>query len=84
MDDIYIKCSCHGEGVYINYEKEDKLYYLSFFSLGYKTGKLSFWNRLRWISHILVNGRPYDDQVVLDQAEAKKISEFIRTNGITL
>lgn len=82
MNDLYVKCSCHSEGFYINYEEEG-LYYVSFFSLGYRSGELSFWNKLRWVWHILSKGKPFDDQVVLNKEEAKKIADFIRTNNIS-
>lgn len=84
MSEIYVKCSCHGEGLYINYEKEDKLYYFSFFSIGYRCGKLSFLNKLRWIWQILFRSKPFDDQLVFNKEEARSISDFIRTNSVEI
>ena len=84
MDEIYVKCSCYGEGIYVKYEQEDKLYYLSFFSLGYRAGKLSIIDRIRWVWQIFKNGKPFDDQVVLNKNEAKNLADFIRSKNIDI
>lgn len=84
MEELYIKCSCHSEGIYLSYDKEDKFYYLSMFILGYRSKGLSFKDKVRWCWHILTKGKPYTDQLVLSKDSAREISNFIKSTSIDI
>lgn len=78
--EIYIKCACSGEGLYINYDKEDNLYYLAIFSLGFRDpSKLSFLEKIRWIWYLIKNGKPYNDQFILNKKEVDKLIRFFKS-----
>jgi len=73
------ECSCHGEMIMMGYEDDEKdgipTIDLAFFNYGYSGSVLSFSNRLKWIWQILIKGTPYLDEVMLEQATAKRLGE---------
>lgn len=84
MEELYIKCSCHSEGLYLSYDREEKLYYLSMFILGYRSKKLSMIEKIRWCWYIIKNGKPYTDQLVLDKNATKEMADFIRSTQVEI
>ena len=75
---IFIECECHGEGLGVDYDFDDGYYYFSYWSRGFSTGKLSFWGRLRYILHLLLTGKPFNDELVLGRKRANELQEFLK------
>ena len=80
-DSIFIKCECQSEGLGIDYEREDQLFYLSFWSQGLSNQKLSLKDRLRYSFRCLFKGVAFNDQLVLSIDNAKHLNMFL--NGTT-
>ncbi len=73
------ECTCHDEMIVMGYETDEKdglpTIDLAFFSYGHSDRTESFKNKLKLIWHILVTGKPFLDEVMLDQATAKQFGE---------
>jgi len=69
----FIVCSCSTEGLYIvKYKNEQELYF-SIFNRGLNPKKMSFLTKLRYIYNLLKTGKPFNDEMILDQNSIKKL-----------
>jgi hypothetical protein len=71
-----IECACHGEGIMVTNHKGEEFVEMAFFcksenGIGPNTEKLSFGQKLRYIWHILITGKPYGDMVILNRENTK-------------
>lgn len=75
----FYECDCHGEGIMMSYENDyDGIpsIDIAFFNHGLKDSReLSFKERIRWCWHILKNGLPFTDMVMINQKEARKLAK---------
>ena len=63
-------------------DKEDKTFDLAIFTYkGYAELKHSFLQRIKWAWAILVKGTVWNDEIILSEEEARKLSEYL-TKGI--
>jgi len=76
-DSVFIKCSCQGEGMGVDFEKEDNLFYFSYWSAGLTNKKLSIKERLRYSLHCLFTGKAFNDELVFTIDDAKKLNLFL-------
>lgn len=73
---VFIKCTCHSEGLMVEAD-EDSLY-LSIWERGYgQDSTLSWKQKLRYIWQILRHGKPYGDQIVLDREGCFTLSKAL-------
>lgn len=74
----FFECLCHTEGVMLSYEWEDDFPHISLamFRNGF-SGELSWKERFRWCWNIIKNGRPFLDEVMIDQETAKELGEAL-------
>jgi hypothetical protein len=73
---IFVKCTCHSEGLMVEAD-EDNLY-LSIWERGYgHDSTLSWRQKLRYIWQILIRGKPYGDQIVLDREGCFTLSKAL-------
>lgn len=82
MKTIYIQCSCYSEGMLVEYDEEDKLYYISYLGSCKESFVMTWRNRLRSIVRILTKGRIYTDQLVMRAAPMRELITFLRNTGI--
>ncbi len=75
---LFMLCDCKNEVLVLEYDHEYDFTELSIYesisSYGYR---MSFWQKLRYIYRILVNGKPYSDQIILNKEQLKDLSSFI-------
>lgn len=76
MDKKIFMCQCQSEGIVIEPAVEDKSIYLAIFNYS-SFGKMhtSWWRRLEWCWHILKEGYPWTDQIILDYDTAFSVSK---------
>ena len=77
----WFECQCHTEGVMLSrifdeIADEPKTIYLAMFRNG-SDGKLGWKERFRWCLNMLINGRPYLDEVMLDQKTAGELGNAL-------
>ena len=78
-------CDCGTEGIVVVKEAQDEREFdgspfinLMFFGVGsYSDGRLSWWNRLRWVWKIFRTGNPFEDMVILRSNVAKNMAYHI-------
>lgn len=78
---LFEKCQCSThcfEIEYFCYEpKDDKGFYLSFWTYARKAEKLCWKERIRWIWNIIKTGNPWSDSIIINNEQAKEITEYI-------
>lgn len=70
-------CQCHSEAITLEFNPEDKEVYLTGWQMSPGVGVMSFYNRLRWIWHILTKGYPFNDHIILSYDIARQVSNDI-------
>jgi hypothetical protein len=76
-ESIFIKCECQGEGMGIDYDREDKLFYFSYWSYGFSNRKMSLKERLRYSWEVLRKGKAFNDELILSENQATKLENFL-------
>ena len=70
----YIGCECGSEVLRIDYDDECKVFYIMIYKL---KGKISLRHKLHHIWHIIKDGEPYGDQIVLRKNSALELKEYL-------
>ena len=74
----FILCDCKSEVLVLEYDNEYDLMELAIYeNLSSYSHKMSFWQKLRYIYQVVVNNRPYSDQIILNIKQVKEIKQFI-------
>ena len=75
---LFIPCGCRNEILVIEYDHEWNMADLSIYEsyVGYKH-KLSIWQRLRYCYQVLINKKPYADQITLDNKQICSLKKFL-------
>jgi hypothetical protein len=80
---LFIPCSCKSEILVIEYDHDIDMADLAIFEHYTNYGnKMSLWQCLRYCYQVLVNKKPYSDQMVLDKKQLKDLQKFL--NGLTM
>jgi hypothetical protein len=75
-NELHLTCSCHTHELHFEKDFEEDMWYISFWQRGY--AEQSSWGyRLKCIWHILKNGRPYGDEVILEKKDLEELKEYI-------
>jgi len=78
-DKIIIECDCGTHLLRTEFDEEDKLFYIAFYTYG--NGNMSIrsniWNRIKYAFQHIFTGKIFSDQMVLNQKETKKLVDFI-------
>ncbi len=77
----YIECACKTEGILVEYNTSDELYYISFLGSSPNNFKLNLWQRFKCALRLLIKGKIYNDQVILNHDEAVELLCFMSDNG---
>lgn len=71
-------CSCYGEGMLVTkFDGEEEIYF-SYWKQGIHPRKLTWGTRLRLIWTVLFRGEIYEDEVILDKKESKRLVTFLK------
>ena len=74
--ELHLTCSCHTHELHVEKDHEDAMWYISFWQRGY-ISETSWKYRLRCIWHILINGRPYGDEVILERKDLIELKQYV-------
>ena len=75
-NELHLSCSCHSHELHIEKDHEDDMWYISFWQRGYTTDT-SWRYRLKCIWYILKHGRPYGDEVILENKDLIELKEYV-------
>lgn len=75
---LFSMCDCKNEILYMEYDHEIKLVDVCIFKSGYST-RMSLKDRFRYIWNVLVTGKPYADQTMLNLEQIRDIKNFCDT-----
>lgn len=73
--ELWIQCECGAGGLHIENDEYDDDIYIALWHYGQYT--MSIGHKLRWIWQI-INGRPFRDQIVIDQSRLQKIIDALQ------
>ena len=76
---FFLKCACGSEGLGVDYDADDELYYFSYWSCGLSNKKLDFKQRIRYCWNVLTKGKGFNDELVLRAEDTSKLINFLRT-----
>lgn len=77
---LFTLCDCKSEILVIEYDAEIKMADLAIYEVGYSfRNKMSLWQKIRYCWRVIMNNRPFGDQIVVTQAQIKEIKEFLST-----
>lgn len=80
---LFIPCSCKSEILVIEYDHSIQMADFAIYeSRASFNNKMSLWQRLRYCYQVLINKKPYADQMMLDNNQLKDLKKFL--NGLTL
>jgi hypothetical protein len=80
---LFIPCSCKSEILVIEYDHEIEMADFAIYeSHASYNNKMSLWQRLRYIFQVLINKKPYTDQMMLDKKQLKDLQKFL--SGLSL
>jgi hypothetical protein len=73
----FIRCECYGEGMGIDFEPEDDLYYFSYWASGLSNGSLSIRDRIRYCWQVLTKGKAFNDELILNRKSVDELVNFL-------
>jgi hypothetical protein len=75
-NELLLVCDCRSEVLRIEYDPE-----IQFLELAIYTNNInmSLWQRLRYIWQVLYHGKPYNDQIMINKQEIKKLACFLNS-----
>lgn len=74
----FINCSCETEGLYIVKHKDEQEVYLSVFTRGINPKRFNIKDKLRYVWKALTSNAPFDDELVLNKKQIKKIIKIFK------
>ena len=75
-NELHLTCSCHTHELHIEKDHEDDMWYVSFWQRGYTTD--TGWRyKLKNIWYILKHGRPYGDEVILENKDLIELKQYV-------
>ena len=74
---IFIKCECAGEGMSVEHDPKDDLYYFSYWSYGIGSEKLSWRQKIRYCWQVLIKGKPFNDELIFKQNQVNELVDFL-------
>ncbi len=75
---IFFQCNCKAEILVIDYDHEYRVADLAIYeSQESFYHKLSLWQRLRYAVRAIFTGKPYHDQIILDNKQLNQLKSFL-------
>ena len=72
-------CGCGGEVLHIEYDHEIKMADFAVFYNGIVNGRMSLWQRVRYIYQIAFHKKPYADQMLFNQDQLIELRHFLES-----
>lgn len=75
---LFTLCDCRSEVLVIEYDPEIQMAELAILETdsSYRQ-KMSLWQRLRYSWRVLLNKRPYNDQIIINKKQIQEIKKFL-------
>jgi hypothetical protein len=77
--DKFVICDCFCHALCCQFDKLDNELYLSMWHRSPGVSKWGWWQRLRWVWHVLITGEPYYDELVLNKESTKELIEYLQS-----
>lgn len=75
-NEILILCDCRSEILRIEYDPEIGMAEFAMYSNGYS---MSLWQKVRYIWELLIRGKPFSDQTMLNKTQIKDLAKFLNS-----
>lgn len=77
----FFPCECGSEGLLCTRFLDEKKIYLAMFRYGQYQKKPNFFKRLKFCFYHIRTGKYYEDQLILNFDESKKLGEWLIENS---
>lgn len=74
--EICLVCDCRSEIFRVEYDPDIDMADIAIYTYGYK---MSLWQKLRYIYSVIVKGKPFGDQVMLNKQQIKALANFLNS-----
>jgi len=61
----------------VDYDKDEDHYYFSYWQYGFSNRRLSWKERLRYCWNVLVKGKAFNDELILNQQSVDRLIDFL-------
>ena len=77
---VFFLCDCRSEVLLIEYDPEIRIAELAIYEnqTSFKH-KLSLWQRIRYCYQVLINKKPYSDQILLNNDQINDLKTFLHS-----
>lgn len=72
--ELYL-CACHGDGISLEKSYKNEIY-LALWTRGH-SGKHPLWSRLRFCWKMLIEGKPWNDEIIFNDTQAAKVGKHL-------
>ena len=76
---IFIDCDCHTHLLQVIRDSDMPCFDVSYYCHGRTGNKFGLWWKLKLIWRIITKGTAYGDDIILNDAEARKLIRFLTT-----
>lgn len=74
--EICLVCDCRSEILRIEFDPEIGMAEFAVYSNGYR---MSLWQKVRYIWQLLIKGKPFSDQTMLNKTQIKDLAKFLNS-----
>lgn len=76
INEFFVKCDCGSEILSLLYDNEIELLELAVYS---NSPFMSLWQKIRFCWRVLVYGRPYNDQIMINKNKIQDLIKFLNS-----
>lgn len=84
--EIFFKCDCHGEGMFVTRFEDEEEFYFSYWAQGLCPRNMTLRQRIRLCWKVLWTGEAFEDEIILHKDKAGEMAVWINSeiNKITM
>jgi hypothetical protein len=77
----WLLCDCYSHSLFVEKDDENNRFFINLFERRFDGQKMSWKERIRWCFHILKNGTPFTDMIIVKSRKAKDLADFINNTA---
>ena len=75
--EIFVKCDCHAEGMFVTRFEGEGEFYFSYWGRGITPRNMRLWERVKLCWKVLSTGNAYEDEIILSKDKAGMLAAWI-------
>lgn len=75
---VFIRCHCYNHILIAHYDKTlDSLDVCLYETKNSTKDKMTLWQKITYIYQIIITGKPYTDQIILNRSQIEELKSFL-------